>query len=75
MAERMKNDDQETLKNSAEKKKLLRRKENIQELLYSKRQLFANKIGEQVGQPNQPQEAEEELSETRNKEAPRAKVG
>lgn len=73
MAERMKNDDQETLKNSAEKKKLLRRKENIQKLLYSKRQLFANKIGEQVGQPNQPQEVEEEKSETKNKEAPRVK--
>ena len=66
MAERMKNDDQEALKNSAEKRKLLRRKANIQKLLFSKRQLFANKIGEQVGQSNQPQEVEEEISETKN---------
>ena len=58
MAER-RNDEVQQLKMSAEKRKINKKKENIQMILMQKRNLFANQIGEKVEQNNKPQEEEE----------------
>ena len=60
MAERRINEVQQ-LKMSAEKRKINKKKQNIQMILMQKRNLFANQIGEKVEQNNKPQEEEEEI--------------
>ena len=52
MAERENNEEIQRLKNSAEKRKLSRRKRKIDEILSKKRILFANPEMGKVGQPN-----------------------
>ena len=49
------------LKRSAKKRKINRKKQNIQMILMQKRNLFANQIGEKVEQNNKPQEDEEDI--------------
>ena len=54
-----KEDIYEKLKNSAEKRRLDTRKKKLEAILTSKRLLFANNISENVGQPNNSEEAKE----------------
>ena len=53
MAERENNGEIQRLKNSAEKRKLSRRKRKIDEILSKKRILFANPEAWKVSQPNE----------------------
>ena len=58
-AMKVKEDDYEILKKSAEKRRLGMRKRKLEALLTSKRHLFANIISENVGQPNNSEEVKE----------------
>ena len=56
MAKRENNEEIQRLKNSAEKRKLSRRKRKIDEILSKKRILFVNPEVGKVGQPNEAPE-------------------
>ena len=60
MVERNRNEDLEQMKKSAEKRKLSKRKNQIQMVLMQRRNLFANQNGEQMEQNHKPQEDKED---------------
>ena len=71
MAERNKNDELEQMKKSTEKRRLNKRKSQIQIYLMQRRNLFANPNGEQMKQNHKPQEDKEDMILEFRKENPK----
>ena len=75
MAERNRNEYLEKMKRSAEKRKLSKRKNQIQMVLMQRRNLFANQNGEQMEQNHKPQEDKEDMILDSREEDPRGIKG